>query len=81
MTYEDLAKLREKLLMGDPPYGLNDVEEVWPIGPVIKRKKGTPGIEERRHVSEYDTNAAGIRMALEACFTLTQHLMDGMKKK
>lgn len=74
MTREELMELRSSLLLGNPPY------EIDPVTGARKRKSGTPGLEERRTMGDYDTNASGIRVALEACLQLTDCLLDRMKK-
>jgi hypothetical protein len=37
-------------------------------------------VEARRRLGDYDTNAAGVRDALDACLKLAQHLLDRMRK-
>jgi hypothetical protein len=73
MTREELLALRNKLIVGDPPFTRD------PTGRMA-RSDGIAGLEERRALGDYDANAAGIRLALEACLKLAQHLLDRMKK-
>ncbi len=37
-------------------------------------------VDSQKRLGDYDTNAAAIRAALEACLRLTQHLIDRMKR-
>lgn len=73
MNRDELLVLREKLLMGDPPYEENQ------FGDKV-RKGGTPGLRERKTMGGYDVNASGVALALQACLELTQHLLDRMRK-
>ena len=74
MTRDELLELRGRLLLGSPPYELDQATGAK------KRSSGAAGLEERRSMGDYDASAAGIRMALEICLQLTQHLLDRMKK-
>ena len=38
-------------------------------------------VEIRKKLGDFDTNAPAIRIALESCLALTQHIIDSTKKK
>lgn len=75
MTREELLELRQKLLRGSPPFTPD------PTNPGnMTRKIGVPGLEERRAMGDFDANASGVRMALEACLALVQNEIDKKRK-
>ena len=74
MERDELLALRDKILSGDPPFTEKDV-----FGKP-SRKTGTPGLLERRAAGDYDTNASGVRIALEAVVALIQDRLDHMRK-
>ena len=73
MTRDELVKLRQDLLLGIPPYDKGIMGE-------LVRKSGAPGLHERRQMGNYDANAVGILVAMEACLVLCQHVLDNMPR-
>jgi len=47
---------------------------------VLLRNKLHQEVEHRKKLGDYDANAGGIRCAVEALLSLTQHLLDRMRK-
>jgi hypothetical protein len=76
MTRQELLDLRTKLIRGDPPY------TVRKVGPIEERNRsgGVPGLDERAMINEFDANASGVKLALQACLALTEHLLERLKK-
>ena len=74
MTRDELVELRQKLLLGFPPYETGAMGE-------LMRKSGIAGLHERRRLGTYDTNASGILLALETILTLCDHALDNMPRE
>jgi hypothetical protein len=74
MTREELVALRTLLMRGTPPYTKNA------LGALERKSGGIPGIEERRAMGQYDTNASGVLLALEASLMMVDHILERTKK-
>lgn len=46
---------------------------------VILRNTLQREVEQRKQLGDYDANAAGVRLAIEACLKIAQHLLDRMR--
>ena len=73
MNREQLVKLRERLIMGDPPYKKDEV-----MG-TLRRDIGTPGLDELKAVGSYAPGASSIIMSLETSLQLVEHLLERMR--
>jgi len=74
MTREEIIELRLRLIRGDPPY-----EELDLMGKPKRAKGGTPGLDERKALGDYDPGASGIRLVMEALVKLMDHLLERMR--
>jgi hypothetical protein len=73
LSREELLEIRDQIIRGSPPYTKDSIG-------TLKRVGGVPGLDERKAMGDYDTNASGVRMALEICLKLVQHSLDRAKK-
>ena len=74
MTRDELVALRDRLVRGDPPYELDD------MGNMRRGRGGVRGVNELIRMGDHNPDAAVIRMALETCLQLTDHLLERMRK-
>jgi len=73
MTRDEIVKLRQDLLLGIPPYVKGSMGE-------LTRKSGIAGLEERRQLGTYDTNASGILLVMTTTLMLCEHALDNMPR-
>lgn len=72
MTKEELAQIRQRLLLGEPPYTKD------PMGNLV-RSTGVAGLHERQQRGDHDANASGVRLALETHLQVLEHLIERMR--
>jgi len=73
MTRDEIIELRQKLLLGVPPYETGAMGE-------LMRKGGIAGLDERRRLGAYDANASGLLLVMETSLMLCNHALDNMPR-
>lgn len=73
MKRDELVQLRERVLLGEPPYTKDA------LGKLRRERGGLPGLHERQALGDHDPNASGVRLALETQVALIDHLLERMR--
>lgn len=70
MTRDELVDLRNRVIMGSPPY------EREPVMNQMVRKSGTPGLDELRKTGDFGPHASSIVLALEVGLALIERALE-----
>lgn len=74
MNREEMVDLRSRLLMGDPPYTVDQMSNMR------REKGGVRGLDELKKLGDYNPDTATLRLALETSLKLIDHLLERMRK-
>lgn len=67
---DELAALRKRLIMGDPPYVIDEVMQTK------KRHGGAPGLDELKAIGDYAPGAASLRLLFESQIAFIDHMLE-----
>jgi hypothetical protein len=73
MKRDEMLQLRDQLIRGNPPYWVDDMNNLR------RERGGTRGIEELKAIGDHNPDSASIRLALETCLRLVDHLLERMR--
>lgn len=73
MKREELLQLRDQLIRGNPPYWVDDMKNLR------RERGGTRGIDELKMLGDHNPDSASLRMALDTCLKLVDHLLERMR--
>jgi hypothetical protein len=72
MTKDEMVAMRDRIIRGIPPYRVDDMGN-------LRRDGGTPGLQELKKVGDHNPDSAVIRLTLESCLQLVDHLLERMR--